>query len=523
MPSAVIPDASLRISCAQWPQRSTFDTQPGNMNTATLLSLAAYFVLMLGIGLYAWRKSTDTSEGYMLAGRNLPPAVAALSAGASDMSGWLLLGLPGALYLTGLSAAWIGIGLFVGAVANWIIVAPRLREQTESYGNALTIPQFLANRFPDNATMLRVVSAVVIVVFFSVYTAASLVAGGKLFETAFAGILPDAFMSDYMWGIVITAMVVLAYTMVGGFLAVSLTDFVQGIIMMLALIVMPLVVMFGSGGEAGGTLTDVDVPGFLSLTEGLTLLGFISAVTWGLGYFGQPHIIVRFMAIDSVKRVARARNWGLSWMAVCLVGAVAMGLAGRAYADRNGLVVEDAETIFIILADLLFHPLITGFLFAALLAAIMSTISSQLLVSSSSLTEDFYRLFLRKQASEKEAVTVGRVSVAIVAIVAIFLARNPDSEVLSLVANAWAGFGAAFGPLIVLALTWRGMTGAGAVAGLVIGAGVVGVWIAMGWNASFMGGEGLYEIVPGFIASWVAIILVSKMTKGRNPTARPAS
>ena len=492
------------------------------MNTATLASLAVYFILMIAIGLYAWHKSTEDSEGYLLAGRNLPPAVAALSAGASDMSGWLLLGLPGALYLTGLSAAWIGIGLFAGAVVNWIVVAPRLRAQTESYGNALTIPQFLANRFPDQGTNLRVISAIVIVVFFTVYTAAGLVGGGKLFETAFAGVLPDTGMSDYMLGILITAGIVLAYTMVGGFLAVSLTDFVQGIIMMVALIIMPLVVMFGSGGQAGESLTEVPVEGFLSLTEGLTLLGFISAVTWGLGYFGQPHIIVRFMAIDTVKKVARARTYGLSWMAVSLLGAVGMGLAGRAYAERNGLVVEDSETIFIVLAELLFHPAVTGFLFAALLAAIMSTISSQLLVSSSSLTEDFYRLFLRKNASEREAVNVGRICVALVAIAAIVMASDPNSQVLGLVANAWAGFGAAFGPLIILALTWRGMTGAGAVAGLVTGAVVAGGWITLGWNASFMGGEGLYEIVPGFIAAWIAIVAVSKVTSGNNAAAQPA-
>nr|WP_298929324.1 sodium/proline symporter PutP [uncultured Erythrobacter sp.] len=487
------------------------------METATLVSLALYFILMIAIGLYAWRKSTADSEGYLLAGRNLPPSVAALSAGASDMSGWLLLGLPGALYAAGLVEAWIGIGLFAGAVANWFIVAPRLREQTESYGNALTIPQFLANRFPDKAIQLRVVSAIIIVVFFTVYTAAGLVGGGKLFETAFAGLLPGLGMSDYMLGIVITAGIVLAYTMVGGFLAVSLTDFVQGIIMMIALVLMPLVVMFGSGSNV--SLGDVDVPGFLSLTEGLTALGFISAVTWGLGYFGQPHIIVRFMAIDTVAKVARARTYGLSWMAVSLLGAVGMGLAGRAYADQNGVVVEDPETIFIILSELLFHPLITGFLFAALLAAIMSTISSQLLVSSSSLTEDFYRLFLRKQASEREAVNVGRVCVALVAIAAMVIASNPDSQVLGLVSNAWAGFGAAFGPLIILALTWRGMTGAGAVAGLVTGAAVVGLWIATGLNADFMGGQGLYEIVPGFIAAFIAIVAVSKATHG---SAMPA-
>ncbi len=490
------------------------------MQTGTLITLALYFVLMIGIGLFAWRKSTDTSEGYLLAGRNLTPAVAALSAGASDMSGWLLLGLPGALYASGLVEAWIGIGLFAGAVINWIIVAPRLRQQTEELGNALTIPEFLANRFPDKAVALRVVSAIVIVAFFTVYTAAGLVGGGKLFETAFAGLLPSIALSDYMLGIWITALVVLAYTMVGGFLAVSLTDFVQGCIMVVALVLMPLVVMFGSGGEAGGSIADVAAtqPGFLSLTDGLTLLGFISAVTWGLGYFGQPHIIVRFMAISTIEQVKTARNIGLTWMGVALIGAIGIGITGRAYADRNGILVEDPETIFIVLSELLFHPLITGFLLAALLAAIMSTISSQLLVSSSSLTEDFYRLFLRQQASERERVNVGRICVAIVALAAIAIAADPDSQVLGLVSNAWAGFGAAFGPLIILALTWDKMTGAGAVAGLVTGAAVVTIWIASGLNASFMGGQGLYEIVPGFIAAWLAIVIVGKATE----TAQPA-
>ena len=485
------------------------------MQTGTLISLALYFILMIGIGLWAWKRSTDTSEGYLLAGRNLHPAVAALSAGASDMSGWLLLGLPGALYASGLVEAWIGIGLFCGALANWFIVAPRLREQTEALGNALTIPEFLANRFPDKAVALRVVSALIVVVFFAVYTAAGLVGGGLLFETSFAAVLPDVGMSDYMLGIWITALVVLAYTMVGGFLAVSLTDFVQGLIMVVALVVMPLVVMFGAGGEGGGSLTDVPVDGFLSLTNGLTLLGFISAVTWGLGYFGQPHIIVRFMAIDTVEKVRPARNIGMTWMGVALLGSIGIGLAGRAYTERNGLAIDNPETIFIVLANLLFHPLVTGFLLAALLAAIMSTISSQLLVASSSLTEDFYKLFLRKNASERESVNVGRVCVALVAFAAIVIASDPESEVLGLVANAWAGFGAAFGPLILLALTWNRMTGAGAVAGLVTGAGVVMAWIALGWNTALPGmDQGLYEIVPGFIAAWLAIVLVSNATRG---------
>jgi solute:Na+ symporter, SSS family len=309
---------------------------------------------------------------------------------------------------------------------------------------------------------------------------------------------------------------VLVYTMIGGFLAVSLTDFVQGMIMMVALVVMPLVILFGTDASAGIDIAAVPQEGFLSLTQGASLVGVISAVTWGLGYFGQPHIIVRFMAIDRLENVPRAGVIGMSWMVISLLGAVAVGLAGRAYAEANGLVVEDSETIFIVLAQLLFHPAVTGFLYAALLAAIMSTISAQLLVSSSSLTEDFYRLFLRRNATEREAVNVGRISVALVAAAAMVIAADPDSEVLGLVANAWAGFGAAFGPLILLALTWNRMTGAGAVAGLVTGAGVVAAWIVLGWNAAFLGGPGLYEIVPGFIAALLAIILVSLLTSPRS-------
>jgi len=484
------------------------------METGTLVTLTLYFVLMLAIGVYAWWKTANTSEGFLLAGRDLSPPVTALSAGASDMSGWLLLGLPGALYLAGLSAAWIAIGLTVGALLNWIIVAPRLRSQSEALGNSLTIPEFLANRFPERALALRVVSAIVIVVFFAVYTASGLVGGGKLFETAFVSLLPEGTgLSPYMLGISITALVVLIYTAMGGFLAVSLTDVVQGSIMFVALIAMPLVILFDPGDIAVGS---VDVPGYLSLTQGLTALGVISAVTWGLGYFGQPHIIVRFMALRRVEDMPLARNISMSWMVVCLLGAVGVGVAGRAYAEANGIAVEDPETIFIILAELLFHPLITGFLFAALLAAIMSTVSAQLLVTSSSLTEDFYRLFLRKEASEREAVNASRVFVALVALVALVIASDPDSQVLGLVAHAWAGFGAAFGPLMLLALTWPRMTGAGAVAGLVTGAGVVALWIALGWDQALPGmDEGLYEIVPGFVAAWLAIVIVSRMSPER--------
>ena len=478
------------------------------MGVGVWISLTAYFVLMIGIGVYAWRKSTSNSEEYMLGGRNLPPSVAALSAGASDMSGWLLLGLPGALFVSGLTQSWIGIGLFVGALVNWIVVAPRLREQTERYDNALTIPGFLGNRFPSQAALLRLVSAVVIVVFFAVYTASGLVGGGKLFASAFGG--------SYMAGVILTLGIVLIYTVIGGFLAVSLTDFVQGCIMMLALVIMPIVILTtgqGDGvGAAADRLTTID-PNYLSMTHGLTFVGWLSAVAWGLGYFGQPHIIVRFMAVRSVADVPKARNIGMGWMAISLIGAISVGIFGRAYAERNGLNVTDPETIFIILSNLLFNPLITGFLYAALLAAIMSTVSSQLLVSSSSLTEDFYKMVLNRDASDRTLVNVGRLAVLAVGIAAIIIARNPDSKVLGLVSNAWAGFGAAFGPLILLSLTWKRMTGLGAVAGLVVGALTVIVWIALGLNKSFMGGAGVYEIIPGFIAAFIAIVAVSLATR----------
>lgn len=486
------------------------------MDIGIWISLVLYFGLTLAIGYYAWRNAATTSEHYVLGGRGLSPGVAALSAGASDMSGWLLLGLPGALYVSGLVEAWIGIGLFLGALANWIIVAPRLREQTERYDDALTVPAFLANRFPSRARALRVVSAATIVIFFAVYTASGLVAGGLLFETAFAGLVDISGVSDYAIGIWLTLGVVLLYSVVGGFMAVSLTDVLQGGIMMLALVLIPIVVFFDPvvGGTTGisETIGAID-PTFLSLTSGITFIGFLSAIAWGLGYFGQPHIIVRFMAMRSAADAPKAATIGLSWMAVSLIGAIGVGILGRIYAERAGLSVSDPETIFIILSNVLFHPLITGFLLAALLAAIMSTISSQLIVASSSLTEDFYHLFLRRGAGDAELVLVGRIAVVLVAIAAAIIARDPESQVLGLVANAWAGFGAAFGPLILLALTWPRMTGAGAIAGLITGSGVVIGWIALGWNSSFLGGDGVYEIIPGFIAAMAAIVVVSLATK----------
>jgi SSS family solute:Na+ symporter/sodium/proline symporter len=479
------------------------------METGVIVSLAIYFVAMLGIGLYAWRKSTDDIDGYLLGGRRLSAPVAALSAGASDMSGWLLMGLPGAMYVSGLSASWIAVGLLAGALANYLIVAPRLRVHTEKAGNSITIPQFLENRFGDRSRMLRVFSALVIIVFFTLYTSSGVVAGGKLFESAFGW--------DYAAGLWITAGVVVLYTLFGGFLAVSLTDFVQGAIMFAALVLVPLVAVADLGGPGAVTaeVTRLD-PRMLGMIGDLGPAAIVSSLAWGLGYFGQPHIIVRFMAVRSVRDVPAMRNIGMGWMLVTLIGALATGFVGAAFAARSGLTVSDPETIFIVLSRALFHPLVIGFLLAALLAAIMSTISSQLLVSSSSLTEDFYRIFLRRDASQKELVAVGRISVVLVSLAAILLAYDPESNILGLVANAWAGFGAAFGPIVILSLTWKRLTRDGALAGMIVGALTVLFWI---YAPVLPGGEALssvlYEIVPGFLLCGLTAIAVS--LAGRAP------
>ncbi len=491
-----------------------------------MLSLGLYFALMVAIGVYAYRKSTSDVSEYMLGGRQLHPAVGALSAGASDMSGWMLLGLPGAVYISGLGAAWIAVGLVIGAYLNYRFVAPRLRMYTEMADDSITIPDFFENRFKDGSHALRVISALVIIVFFTLYTSAGIVAGGKLFEASFG--------LDYFTGLFVTAGVVLAYTVIGGFLAVSLTDFVQGCIMFIALILVPIVALFMVGGFSGlqesivaagpGIQTDgtfgPERSGFFSWTEGATVLGVISLLSWGLGYFGQPHIIVRFMAIRSLKDIATARFIGMSWMIVTVIGAVMVGVVGVAYVHQHDLqaTLADPETIFILLSQTLFHPLVAGFLLAAILAAIMSTISSQLLVSSSSLTEDLYKTFLRKDAPQSELVLIGRIATVGVCLVAIALAFDRSSNILSLVSNAWAGFGAAFGPIILLSLFWGRLTRDGALAGMIAGAVTVLVWLYAPFTIAGQSPSAfIYEIVPGFAAGLSAAILVSILGRKVEP------
>tara|TARA_R110002126_G_scaffold10245_9_gene46466 strand:+ start:1966 stop:3480 length:1515 start_codon:yes stop_codon:yes gene_type:complete len=487
------------------------------LETATIFALGLYFAAMIGIGLYAYRNTDENVSGYMLGGRKLGPGVTALSAGASDMSGWMLMGVPGAMYLSGISSAWIAIGLLIGAFVNYIVVAPRLRVYTEVAHDAITIPDYFEKRFEDKTRLLRVVSSLVIVVFFTLYTSSGVVGGGKLFESSFN--------LSYELGLYVTAGVVVIYTLIGGFMAVSMTDFVQGCIMFVSLVLVPVVAVDHLGGFSSlvtqvNTINPNFTDMFIDADKGtvLSVLGIISLLSWGLGYFGQPHIIVRFMAIRSVKDIKMARHIGMSWMLVTIVGAVMTGFVGIAYVAKTQMSLSDPETIFIVFSQFLFHPFIAGFLLAAILAAIMSTISSQLLVTSSSLTEDFYKTFVKRDATQRELVLVGRLSVLAVALVAIALAYDRDSSVLQLVSNAWAGFGAAFGPLIILSLYWQRMTFAGALSGIVVGAVTVLVWIYAPFtiNGASLSST-IYEIVPGFILSTVAIIVVSLCTRSPAP------
>ena len=473
-----------------------------NLNP-TLITFLFYIVAMVFIGLMAYRATTNFSD-YILGGRRLGSFVTALSAGASDMSGWLLMGLPGAIYLAGLSEAWIAIGLIIGAWINWYLVAGRLRVHTEVQNNALTLPDYFANRFNDNKKILRIASAFIILIFFAIYCASGMVAGARLFESMF-----EMSYSTALW---VSALATISYVFIGGFLAVSWTDTIQAGLMIFALLLTPIVAILTFSDLSQVTMAlEAARPQAMNIMGDLSFVAIISLLAWGLGYFGQPHILVRFMAADSVKSIPNARRIGMTWMILCLGGAVAAGFIGIAYFQQHpelaAVVNANPETVFMELTKILFNPWIAGIVLAAILAAVMSTLSCQLLVCSSTLTEDFYKTFIRKAASQKELVWVGRLMVLLIAVLAIWLAGNPESKVLGLVAYAWAGFGAAFGPLIILSLFWKRMTLNGALVGMVLGAAIVIIW------KNFFGETGLYEIVPGFICSFIAIIVVSLLDK----------
>ena len=475
--------------------------------TYQAIAMIVYFVAMLAIGGWAYLR-TDNFDDYMLADRDLNPWVAALSAGASDMSGWLLMGLPGTLYVSGLVEGWIAVGLTVGALANWLLVAPRLRAYTEVANNSITVPSFLDNRLHDTHRLLRWSSGLIILVYFTFYVSSGMVAGGRFFESSFG--------MDYRLGMVIVAAITVVYTLIGGFLAVSYTDFVQGVMMVTALVMVPVAGVIRLGGLSNLTkaIAEVDPHYWVIWGPTTTLLGVISALAWGLGYFGQPHIIVRFMAMRTPADAKSGRRIGISWMVLTVVGALSGAFMGIAYFARHPEASltnpETAESVFLDLSQILFHPFIAGLILAAVLAAIMSTLSSQLIVCSSALVEDLYGIFSSKKLSAGKSLWLGRAGVAIVALVAGALAWNPNSSILQLVAFAWAGFGSAFGPTVLLSLYWRKLTTQGALASMITGA-----VVAFAWGQSPMKSV-LYEMVPGFASALLVAIVVSLMTYKKN-------
>ncbi|OOF70271.1 sodium/proline symporter PutP [Rodentibacter caecimuris] len=473
-------------------------------NYQIYITFGLYLVVILGIGIYAYR-STKNFDDYILGGRKMGSFVTAMSAGASDMSGWLLMGLPGAIFLSGLSEAWIAVGLTIGAYFNYRIVAGRLRVFTESYKNSLTLPEFFAQRFPRQKKTLKIISSSIILFFFTIYCASGVVAGAKLFQSLLG--------LDYSTALWLGALSTIAYTFIGGYLAVSWSDTIQASLMIFALLLAPVMVLVNISWEeinlalaAKSELTKIPYSNWLHNVSGI---GVISALAWGLGYFGQPHILARFMAADSVSSLNKARKIGITWMFLCLGGAVAVGYFGLAYFTVENTELANAESVFIELSKQMFNPWIVGVVLSAILAAVMSTLSAQLLMCSAAITEDFYKGFLRKGASSFELVWVGRLMVLIIAVIAIIIAQDPESRVMRLVSYAWAGFGAAFGPVVILSLFNRNISSKAALWGMLSGAVTVIIWSPLmkylGWNDL----SKLYEIIPGFIACSVITLTSS--------------
>jgi len=474
------------------------------MHPGTITTFAIYLAAMLVVGAIFYRR-TSTIEDYLLGGRSLNKWVTALSAQASDMSGWLLLGLPGAVFLHGLGETWIALGLALGTWLNWRFVAPSLRTATRQVG-AITLPSFFEKKFGEPYGAIGIVSALVVFFFFTVYSASGLKASGLLFESVLG--------VNYEAAVWIGSCVILTYTVMGGFMAVCWTDLVQGLMILCALLVVPTVAFVEVGGMSGieAAMTAKGVSNELFPGQGAAgVLAVISAASWGLGYFGQPHILARFMAARSEEDIPRSRLIAMTWVLLALSGAVLVGLVGIAWFPEG---LDHHERVFIHMVDQIFNPWIGGVLLAAILAAIMSTIDSQLLVSSSAVTEDLYARLFRRNASQRELVWVGRIAVMAITVIAALIAMDRENTVLGLVKYAWGGLGASFGPVVLLTLFWKGTNRRGALAGLVAGATVTVVWSAAGL------GEHLYEIVPGFIAGCLAVVAGSKSV-GRGYPAPP--
>lgn len=492
--------------------------------TAVLIAFAVYLLIMIVIGII-YMKRTNNSEDYFLGGRGLGGWVAALSAQASDMSGWLLMGLPGAIYAMGTGQAWIAIGLFLGTVFNWVCISSRLRRYTIKANNSLTLPAYFENRFRDNKKILLLISSIVIVIFFLVYTASALAAGGKLFNSVFG--------LDYHIALAIGAGVILLYTFMGGFMAVCVTDFVQGTLMLVGLMIVPIAAFFilGGGDGVAQVINESGVVGgassYLNLfTNGerpYTFVEIFSQLAWGLGYCGMPHILTRFMAIKNQKELRKSRVIAIIWVMISLGFACMLGIVGRAFLFPTILGTEgtaSTENVFIEMIIKMFTetyslPFIGGLFLCGILAAIMSTADSQLLVTASAVSKDLYKDVLRPETDEKKVLAVSRWTVAIVAILAFIIAWDPDNSIMGLVSNAWAGLGAAFGPIVLMSLFWRRANLTGAVAGIISGGLTVIIWdyIPLAGGQTLGVATGLYSLAVGFVVSCLCIVIFSLATK----------
>ena len=506
------------------------------LDWTVLCSFAGYLAMMLWIGFF-FSKRQESLGDYYLGGRRMNKWVVALSAQASDMSGWLLMGLPGAIYVGGFSEAWIGIGLLIGTYLNWKIVAQRLRRYSQACKDSITIPDFICNRFRDGSGVSRIIAALIILVFFTFYTASGFVSCAKLFTTTFG--IPETIqslggISGYSLCLWIGAAVVVSYTLMGGYMAVCWTDFIQGTLMFVAIVLVPAIVVCNAGGFASTVDALNEINPYLqslftnaSTAKAAGFIGLVSCMAWGLGYFGMPHILVRFMSIDNPAEVKGSRRIAMSWVTISLGAAAVIGLVFHLYLKQHCLTLADVggdpEKCFMIMINGIFSSgvlarVFAGILLSAIMAAIMSTADSQLLVSASAFSNDFYKIVFRKQATNRELLAVSRLAVGVVALVAIAMAMNTQSEffkvVMKMVSFAWAGFGAAFGPLILLALFWKRTNLAGAVAGMLVGATTCFVWkFVLADYASTCEIFGLYELAPGFLFSFVATVVVSLLTK----------
>ena len=475
------------------------------MQWPTIVTFITYLIALMGIGLYFYRKNKDI-EDYLLGGRGMGAWVTALSAQASDMSGWLLMGLPGAVYLSGMSEAWIAIGLFIGTVLNWRFVSGRLRVYTQKT-QAITLPGFFAERFADPTGLLRIISAIIILIFFTIYASSGLVATGRLFESTF-----DV---SYYTAVLVGGTIIIAYTFLGGFLAVCWTDLFQGLLMVVSLVVVPSLALQKIGGMPAIDVAMHDKGLSLSLIPAwntTSILGIVSTMAWGLGYFGQPHILARFMSVQSLPKLRRSMWIAIVWVFISLAGAVVIGLVGIGlFENLSPDADNEHEKVFIYMIREVTGPWLGGVMLAAILSAIMSTIDSQLLVSSSALTEDFYQKIIKRNAGAKEVMLVGRLCVIVISVVALALALNPKDTILNIVAYAWAGFGAAFGPLVLFALFSRKTTWQAALLGMIVGT----VTLVL-WEQSVLEPK-MYEIVPGFLANCLTIVVINWLWPQTDP------